>query len=186
MKVFGIGLSKTGTRSLYRGLEILGYKSCHWPKSIEEIDSHEASVAMTVASKFKELDNLYPGSKFIFTIRDMAEWLPAIVWNYRVHLRRNRFSEGEWSFIMEAERKIYGEGMGNEITARELEEGYRRHSEDVMAYFRGRGDLLVFDVKQGWNSLCEFLGKEVPAEPFPHKNQRTAAQRLLTYQDPHK
>lgn len=30
--------------------------------------------------------------------------------------------------------------------------------------------LLVFDVRQGWEPLCSFLGVEVPDEPFPHLN----------------
>lgn len=31
--------------------------------------------------------------------------------------------------------------------------------------------LLVYDVKQGWEPLCEFLGVEPPKdEPFPHLN----------------
>jgi len=32
--------------------------------------------------------------------------------------------------------------------------------------------LLVFEVKQGWDPLCEFLGVPVPAEPFPRTNHR--------------
>jgi len=30
--------------------------------------------------------------------------------------------------------------------------------------------LLVFRVQDGWAPLCEFLGCEVPDEPFPHLN----------------
>ena len=30
--------------------------------------------------------------------------------------------------------------------------------------------LLVFEVKQGWEPLCQFLGVPVPEEPFPHLN----------------
>ncbi|CAK8690869.1 unnamed protein product [Clavelina lepadiformis] len=30
--------------------------------------------------------------------------------------------------------------------------------------------LLVYNVKEGWEPLCAFLGKEVPREPFPHRN----------------
>jgi hypothetical protein len=30
--------------------------------------------------------------------------------------------------------------------------------------------LLVYEVTQGWEPLCEFLGVEVPDEPFPHRN----------------
>ena len=33
--------------------------------------------------------------------------------------------------------------------------------------------LLVYDVKEGWEPLCSFLGKDVPADsPFPHLNNR--------------
>jgi hypothetical protein len=32
--------------------------------------------------------------------------------------------------------------------------------------------LLIFDVKQGWEPLCAFLGVPVPARPFPHANDR--------------
>jgi len=30
--------------------------------------------------------------------------------------------------------------------------------------------LLVFDVKQGWEPLCAFLGVPVPDEPYPRLN----------------
>lgn len=30
--------------------------------------------------------------------------------------------------------------------------------------------LLVFNVKEGWGPLCEFLGQEVPEGPFPRRN----------------
>ncbi|MCZ6834530.1 MAG: hypothetical protein O7G85_02035, partial [Planctomycetota bacterium] len=33
-KVFGIGLSRTGTRSLNEALTILGIPSCHWPTDV--------------------------------------------------------------------------------------------------------------------------------------------------------
>ena len=30
--------------------------------------------------------------------------------------------------------------------------------------------LLVFEVKQGWGPLCQFLGVPEPKEPFPNMN----------------
>jgi len=30
--------------------------------------------------------------------------------------------------------------------------------------------LLVWQVKQGWGPLCQFLGVPVPEEPFPNVN----------------
>ena len=32
--------------------------------------------------------------------------------------------------------------------------------------------LLVYDVREGWEPLCRFLGLPVPAEEFPHSNSR--------------
>ena len=37
--------------------------------------------------------------------------------------------------------------------------------------------LLVFNVREGWAPLCEFLGRPVPDEPFPQVNERVAFQR---------
>ncbi len=39
--------------------------------------------------------------------------------------------------------------------------------------------LLVFDVKEGWGPLCEFLGVEEPDKPFPHLNDAGEIQRLI-------
>ena len=30
--------------------------------------------------------------------------------------------------------------------------------------------LLIYDLKKGWEPLCEFLKKKVPTKPFPRKN----------------
>ena len=34
--------------------------------------------------------------------------------------------------------------------------------------------LLVYNVKEGWDPLCKFLGMDVPDHPFPGKNNRLA------------
>ena len=40
--------------------------------------------------------------------------------------------------------------------------------------------LLVYDVKQGWGPLCEFLGVEAPeGEPFPHLNDTKIFRRRI-------
>jgi len=38
-------------------------------------------------------------------------------------------------------------------------------------------NLLVFNVKQGWEPLCKFLGKPVPDKPFPRINDSAAFKR---------
>ena len=73
-KVFGIGLSKTGTTSLSAALAILGYRSKHFPKD-EDFARYDAFSDITVAMKFKTLDRFFPGSQFIYTVRDEPAWL---------------------------------------------------------------------------------------------------------------
>ena len=38
--------------------------------------------------------------------------------------------------------------------------------------------LLVFEVKQGWEPLCAFLGKPVPNQPFPRINDTPHMRKL--------
>ena len=33
--------------------------------------------------------------------------------------------------------------------------------------------LLVYQVKEGWGPLCDFLGVQAPDEPFPRTNDRS-------------
>ena len=77
-KVFGIGLSRTGTSSLHAAFKRLGYRSVHYPP-LEGLfnftDACDAAADTTVAVNFKELDKRYPGSKFVFTVRDIEKWL---------------------------------------------------------------------------------------------------------------
>src|SRR5581483_959910 len=45
------------------------------------------------------------------------------------------------------------------------------HNEQVKATVPSER-LLVWEVGEGWEPLCEFLGVEVPPEPLPHENDR--------------
>ena len=39
--------------------------------------------------------------------------------------------------------------------------------------------LLVFEVKDGWEPLCQFLGIPVPQEPFPNANDTAEMQQNI-------
>ena len=46
---------------------------------------------------------------------------------------------------------------------------YREHNERVQAIIP-KEKLLMYNVKQGWKPLCEFLGCEIPEREFPREN----------------
>ena len=57
-------------------------------------------------------------------------------------------------------------------------ETFRRHNEDVKRRVPAER-LLVYDVREGWEPLCDFLGVEAPDEPFPHLNDTREMRRRL-------
>ena len=44
--------------------------------------------------------------------------------------------------------------------------------------------LLVYNVKEGWEPLCNFLGVDIPLKPFPHKNVRGGITQELMATNP--
>jgi hypothetical protein len=57
-------------------------------------------------------------------------------------------------------------------------EVFNRHNEEVQRRVP-RERLLVYEVKEGWGPLCEFLGVEEPDKPFPRRNDTAEVQRLI-------
>ena len=174
-KVFGIGFHKTGTTSLAKALSYLGYRVTgpNWVNH-HAIVRDVFEMAFELANKFdafqdnpwpilyRELDGKFPGSKFVLTVRPTSDWIRSVV---------NHFAEEETPM----REWIYGVGRpkGNEAI---YIERYERHNREVMEYFKNRDkDLLILDLAggEGWEKLCPFLGKEIPAVSFPCANTKS-------------
>ena len=186
-RIFGIGMHKTATTSLHKALRILGYDSsvhwpsAHWARAIwdemmakgrsKTLECHYAACDMPITILYKELDVVYPGSKFILTIRDEARWLDSVRghWNPDVNPFRKQWDTDPFSHALH--KLVYGR---RDFDADTMIARYRKHNADVMEYFKDRpSDLLIIDVEagHGWQELCNFLGRQVPAEPYPMANK---------------
>ena len=173
-KVFGIGFHKTGTKSLGAALGILGYRVCG-PVGAKDPDIARKAVTLidTLAWQYdafqdnpwplfyERLDQHHAGSRFVLTVRPEDAWLDSVVSHFGHHDTPMR-------------HYIYGVGHpeGNEQA---FLDRYRRHNDEVQAYFRHRPeDFLVIDITagEGWERLCGFLGLEEPDHPFPKLNTR--------------
>jgi hypothetical protein len=175
-KIFGIGLSKTGTTSLHKALLQLNYKSIHFPVSNHDIDKCDAAVNLTIASQYKELDSQYPGSKFILTERNVNSWLASCGPQYRhdpdfdLDVSSCNLDKVK-KFYLDLRVKVFGTLYFDEAKFRKA---YEDHIRDVKAYFSDREeDLLIINITEGdgWEKLCDFLGKESPDEPFYFSNK---------------
>jgi hypothetical protein len=176
-RVFCIGLSKTGTTSLTAALKMLGYHAKHFPiRMIRYSDgrlSFDRSIAarydalsdLPIARFYRELDEAFPGSRFILTTRQIDDWLDSC----RRHVWPGQLIKAD-TWFNRLHRDMYG---AIDYDRQRFREAYIRHVDNVNTYFEGReDDLLEFNVASGdsWKKLCTFLDKPVPDEPFPKKD----------------
>jgi Sulfotransferase domain len=184
-KVFCIGFHKTGTTSLELALRKLGYRvtGSFGTKDPDIADKvHEMAYAMAADYDafednpwpilYRELDQRFPGSKFILTRRPAEAWIRSQVRDFA-------------STETPMRRWIYGANAGCPEGNEEVYKArYERHNREVLDYFRDRpGDLLVIDLPAdaGWEKLCRFLGHDIPAEPFPHANKASLSRRIKNF-----
>ena len=77
MKIFGIGLSRTGSLSLQHYMKESGYNSVHYfaKEALQEIIEfcrpYDFINDAPVSIYFEELSQAFPGSKFINTARNL-------------------------------------------------------------------------------------------------------------------
>lgn len=188
-KVFGIGLSRTGTRSLTAALHVLGVDTVHFPSDAQTLASLERADAafpvlehydgitdITTIPSLEALARLHPDARFVHTTRDEASWLRSC----KTHWGTRPLPEGPPDAEHVTQRavrqllreRVYG---GAEFDATRFARVRREHQQRVHALFAQRPDaLLELDVVAGggWGPLADFLDLERPTQPFPHKGKK--------------
>ena len=175
-KVFGIGLHKTGTSTLGRCLEILGYQphiSHHleslrlWKaEALEDlvpiIEAHRSFEDWPWPLMYTFLYEQFPNSKFILTKRKSPQ-----KWYSSLHKHAQRTGPTEFRQL------IYGYYMPEENPNYHLN-FYKQHNQAVEQFFEKHAPekLLVVCWEEGdrWSEICQFLNKPEPSLPFPHLN----------------
>ncbi|GJJ12976.1 hypothetical protein Clacol_007223 [Clathrus columnatus] len=204
IEVIGLGLGRTGTMSLWAALNILGFGPAYhpmqspteaedwsaWAEIIEGRDTspeafdeilrgYKSAVDSQVAVMFKEVYAAYPNAKFVLTVRDPSKWensLKATVLKARELTDKNQVKpkmEGKARWA-KTYFDVYHKGRLATHAKEELEE----HTENVKSTIPA-DQLLVYDVKEGWDRLAEFLGVPKPDIPFPHLNETQSYHQVI-------
>lgn len=144
---------------------------------------YEATVDWPGAAVWRELIDAFPDAKVLLTVRDPDKWFASgtstIFRNLRhstsiqeslarlvVQLNFPRFRP----FGIAMRRLITDRQFGGDLVTRDnVVRVFEAHNAAVQAYVPAH-QLLVYDVSQGWEPLCEFLGVPVPDAPFPRVN----------------
>jgi len=169
-KIFGIGGIKTGTSSLGKCFEILGFSHKGWDQrlylkckkgdfkeTLKESMKFEAfeDLPWSFEDFYKKLDKKYPKSKFILTVRDTKSWINSY----------KKFFQSQNNKEMIANYYKY---------KKEIIKRYEHRNQNIKNYFKNRPNkLLVINIckGEGWEKLCPFLGLPIPSIPFPHINK---------------
>ena len=210
MEIIGAGFGRTGTMSLKVALEQLGYGPCYhmvelfehpehveqWETAVrgEPVDWEEmfagylATVDWPGAAFYKELMEAHPEARVLLSVRDPHRWYestkntiyatvnpsPEMIAAVGPAPRLN--NELIW-------KRTFGENFEDRQHAIEV---FERHNEEVKEHVPA-DQLLVYEVKEGWEPLCDFLGIETPkGKPFPHLNDTDSFQTMVREHSAHR
>ena len=135
---------------------------------------------------FEEIYEAFPDAKVILSLRDNEEvWVKSWANQNQVIQSLGGFPNGiilKWPHVIA--QRIRGKhtvfevldpmlnalfGSVNSKSTVLFKKKYREHNERVQAVIP-KEKLLIYNVKQGWKPLCEFLGCDVPEVEFPREN----------------
>ncbi len=202
IKVLGAGLGRTGTYSLKLALEILGYGKCYhmfellknrsdisyW-ENLENkefvdydllFDNYQSAVDYPGCCYIEELIKYYPKAKVILTIRDFESWHasaiatiltinPTTIQKVGIVLKQPFSKKAQdLARIGDYLNQIIDRRMLDVNQARRIFDEHNMAIKELVP----SENLLIYEVKDGWTSLCNFLKLEVPAIDFPHLNKR--------------
>lgn len=196
VKVIGAGFGRTGTHSLGRALELLGFGPCYnlleisahpdhneiWQDAMDgkPVDwdrlfaSYNSAVEWPTIAFLPELLEYFPQAKVILTLRDPDSWYKSASETIFDALELSAFNPDPVNRKRSGIKRklILEETFGSRYNDKGYAiEVYQRHQERVIELVPP-DQLLQYHVEEGWAPLCEFLDQPAPDEPFPMLNRR--------------
>ena len=193
-----LALERLGFSRCYHMVELLRHPEdvVHWERANrgEPVDwdtlfvGYRATVDYPGYLHYQTLMQRYPDAKVILTVRDPEAWYEsALATIYRAEpgLTQKLKMGLALPFSPKLRKLLRVFRLSGEVWEREFEgkfedkdfaiARFERHNEAVKRTVPA-DKLLVYEVGQGWEPLCEFLEVPVPDTPFPRSNDRQAFQ----------
>jgi len=210
-KIFCLGLSRTGTTSLARGLEMLGLQVAHFPLSLLVKGSFTPRLnhglwsrwqlhRQVKAARFHNAERMllendvFADLPIPIIYEELDQQFPASKFIVTSRETEGWLSSMEWLFrdrpddwsqgplIDELHFAAYG---CTRFDRQALTKAWEKHEAKLDNYFSGRSsDLLRINIDQGdlnYPTICSFLECEIPNFPFPQVNQRTRPEASNDY-----
>jgi len=194
LAVFSAGFGRTGTLSLKLALEDLGFGPCHHMKEVLDrpetqiplwqaaaagqpdfaaiYQGYRAAVDWPTAAFWREVAQVYPDAKVILSTRSAESWYASFSETIlSVLLAPEQWPEPARPWLEMVTEVVIQRSFGGNTDRDALLAAFHAQEAAVRASIASER-LLVFDVREGWESLCRFLGTPVPDAPFPRTNSK--------------
>jgi len=163
------------------------------PNWDELYEGYQGTVDFPAYAWYKEHMVQYPEAKVIMTVRPFEGWYASIqstVWQagpqtvpekitMMTKLLFNPRLREVIKCVKLAKRMIFAKHLQGKFADKAFaEKVFNQHMEDVKAHVPPE-KLLVYNVRDGWGPLCNFLDVPEPAEPLPHLNKRENFKTML-------
>lgn len=185
MKVFGIGMFKTGTTSLEHALNILGFNHINnmtvfnnnpfefLNRNVSDIvcdydyDNFSNDEKETIKKATESFD-AFSDHPWMWCYKKAYEIYPDAKYILTVRKSEEALGNSDWNFWLANGNKEEDIPPREEFIHR-----YKTHNKEVREFFDGNSNFieLCFESGDGWPKLCKFVNKPIPNKPFPHANR---------------
>lgn len=174
-KLFIIGLPRTGTTSISVALLDYGYKVAHTAYTKCAFELADVISDAPCFSEYKQLDVLFPNSKFVYLDRALEKWLPSMQMLLNKMLPELNPKSGYLNPVLKYSfNNIFSLSTTTDPLQKEhLWLCYLNHQKQVLEYFSNRDDFLKIDINQdgSFKMLLDFLDiHAIETNNFPHLN----------------
>ena len=135
---------------------------------------------------YEEILKYFPECKVVLSKREEDSWVKSVTNHFENVLVSGSYiscilsmlspTAGKITYISDSHLTAFF-GSLNPKSTYVFRKRHRIHNERVKSIVPA-DKLLVYNVKQGWKPLCDFLGCSAPAIPFPHENIEAEITRM--------
>ena len=192
----GAAFPRTGTMSVKSALEQLGIGRCYhmhevftnpqhvavwdaaWDGDLPDwrnlLSGYAATLDGPACLYWREIADSFPTAKVLLLTRDLGSWYDS-TYSTVYQVAKGPLADAEPALQMIWRTFFQGYFDGRFEDRDHAIAAYRRYCQEVRESV-SKARLLEYQVSQGWPPLCEFLGCDVPTDPFPRRNTREVFQ----------
>jgi len=208
VQVIGAGFGRTGTWSLKAALEQIGFGPAFHMIDLlphpdrapmflaalngEDVDwnvvfdGYRSTVDWPGCTFYDRILAAYPDAKVLLSVRDPEKWYESAkktIYAMKEAADRDALEgagPGAPPEVLQMIRTLMWETtFENRFADKDFAISvFEKHNEAVKQTVPA-DQLLVYEIQQGWEPICEFLGVDVPEGDFPHLNDAESFRRMF-------